>query len=921
MSTKPISENSEEDTVTPSEAVSVPTGNDHNQDTDSSFLHLVKLYFLDDVGNWQPEGVGTLTLSENGRLLSVLDGEVALLETDVTPDDSYRSSEETILMWHDSSLQREVALAFQSRAACQETLTILECLQVEIMNETLGVQVPDFNSEEYHSSDAEGVTENFSGEDGISTFYDVNNKLKRSRDEQNDPDLDTGVVQRRNFSSASQDAVGVPRGIFIPSRERNLSLRVLQGPLKTVLDLYFDVSGGANIDAAHINHTEFSPAGINLKSVGDPEKCSEVSSPSLENREETYPNQKSMSDEQKFTELHFSLLALYEHDCLLPLLGNYPIVLESFLAFFPSDASLQNSEQSTLLKNIVHVTRLVLSQVCARPNHNIFVSLLGSYEAIRRLIRILEFDSEINPRGITHDSIVSGTIDTIKSSDIPWSEDQLRKVKYIYALSYLRESVAPRLVEDESVSGGALPAHLNKMRLECYRQVYQDKTLMRALCKKLTPFSLGVLYEIMSLMKTNFFQLAVREEYFDTLLANRILYGTTYVVCASSTRLRGAVSDLWYQLAGLRTEKVREYLISEEEVVAKFPLLHMMLDRVLREGTEPIAVQWRETFYLLLSISPGAYSTYQIPFRDIFLADSHGLLKKLMEASHVAHSRTQLSLLAFCIRTHWNFIAQTLFASKTLNEMENYVVNTKQSMGLRLAAADVLRDTFTACSRSDVSSLEGYLISTLDLLAERRTNNLLRTSLLSIFTTLYQRRFWDTLLALRDKSDVFARIPPLLSLTRDIEEQKKVALKCDSLSPSDSVILDDAFSPEFDVDVWEEQFANLQGVETETLVEQAQDEYDENIERLGLDKPEDSTVTDETMDQEETQVGSTKTFPKTSLKCGSPAPRLNISVLSTIAKLCKKRSSSTVPQSESNENVGGSVEQDNFFDSLQGESD
>ena len=480
----------------------------------------------------------------------------------------------------------------------------------------------------------------------------------------------------------------------------------------------------------------------------------------------------SFSFEQLVLELNHAFIALYQNGWLLSFLGAHPTVLKQFLDLFPTDP--EAPAQQIIVEKIVEFTRLILALVCARPNHNIFVALLGTYETIRRLILILEFDKETNPRHVPHDQIVSSTIDKLTfPSVVPWNATQLRKVKYIYALGYLRDSVAPCLVENDTLSGGVLPSHLNKMKLECYNQIFCDESIMWKLCETLDKSSLGLLYEILSHMKTNFFQLNVFEKYADVLLRNQFLHSSSHMTYSSDVQKRGIVSDMWYQLICLRTDRIREDLIGPEEELTKYPLLTLMINRLYHEPVESIRVQWREGLSTLLTESMEGYiSSCYTTFCDIFFDRRFSLFTYILEQFKLSRtfSWAQLSFIVFCIKKHWCQVAEYIHEFMTAQITEKILVETTQPMIARLGAADILKVIYTSCSQTELKSFRDQLCGMVRVMASRGVSELLQTTLLSVFTSLYRRQCWSCLLYVKAKtSHILSKVPVLQTLLNDIE--------------------------------------------------------------------------------------------------------------------------------------------------------
>jgi len=450
---------------------------------------------------------------------------------------------------------------------------------------------------------------------------------------------------------------------------------------------------------------------------------------------------------------------------------NSSIITQFFIVF----QELKNVGDHKGMELVVELVRITLMGCCLKPTQSVFVALLGSYTEVIATIYVLEHDREINPRGVPHMEHVQRRIDSLQPSErLPIDEDLLKRIKYVYALSYLRESVAPRVIEDETFVGGALPNHLNKLRHETYFKIFNDKEMMQRLVANLDEFSVGLIYEMISSMKTSFFPIPVREDYATCLLENGFLYAIGPMAYARG-KVRGMVADLLYQVVCLVPESVRLYLASTEEAATQFPLLTLFLTRLLEETEESIAVVWKDILCVLLINPPPTYSgtDYSAFCSATFAPDNH-VLDKIFHVVHEGFvSRAILGFLTFLAHHHWTHLGGMVESNRLLPRLvEGYICCARCPMPLRLATLDFLRNVCAHSSRfeSELIIRDGLLRSIVNVIAAPRVSPMLTTAVCAVFFVMFSRRAFD---ALHDvaaaKSEQIAGVPALKAMFNNLD--------------------------------------------------------------------------------------------------------------------------------------------------------
>ncbi|KAK7329535.1 hypothetical protein VNO77_23705 [Canavalia gladiata] len=122
--------------------------------TNASSMQRVKVYRLNDVGKWDDQGTGHVTVDflERSDELGLFvydeeDNETILLHR-ISPDDIYRKQEDTIISWRDPEYATELALSFQEPGGCSY-------IWDHICNVQRNMQFNTLNSEAFHSVNSE----------------------------------------------------------------------------------------------------------------------------------------------------------------------------------------------------------------------------------------------------------------------------------------------------------------------------------------------------------------------------------------------------------------------------------------------------------------------------------------------------------------------------------------------------------------------------------------------------------------------------------------------------------------------------------------------------------------------------------------------------------------------------------------------
>eukprot|EP00760_Papus_ankaliazontas_P039717 PhM_4_TR9761/c0_g1_i1/m.94755/K17491/SMEK, PPP4R3; protein phosphatase 4 regulatory subunit 3 len=610
----------------------------------------VRFYVLDEFGVWQPEGSGTFTIPDDEDTIVVFDDTRRLVNSPIQPDDIYRVTDSMILMWNDADMGREVAISFQSQAACSVALQ----------------QINDIRSKMETSTPAAGRGGKFNHSD-----CDSSNNTNNANTSFTSGSADTSVEGDDADDSKGGDDSVAPSNVTMAN-------------LETMCEFFVRVA---------------------------------------------------KSDPENFIQY----------------LAANPHVISQLMGLFPNVLELVVDGKDDKVNGIVVAMRSILSLVCARPNHNVFNTLLGTYESVALLIHILEHDRDVNPRGTRHSKHVSEKIDTLRScDDFPLTDEQLRRIKYVYALGYLRESVAPRAIEDDSVVGGPLPQQLNKLRHDIFRSIFMDEDGMSRMVGNLNVRTLGVLYELMSTMKVSFFPLNIREEYALILLRHGFLYNCGPLLYEHSETVRGVVTDLIYQIVFIAPDMVRQLLISPEEEGTQYALLHLMINRLLNESAERVCVIWKDILSMLLC-APAASTTLFLPFRNIFFDSEYHIFEKILHAVHdesTLPSRVTLSFLTYVVQTHWNSVASHFEDHHTLLCLvTRFIKRRNVPVPHRLAACEVLRNVVSLCTPYETGSLikDGVIKGAVEAILVPRSNPMLASAVVSVCTALYIRKSFPVL--------------------------------------------------------------------------------------------------------------------------------------------------------------------------------
>uniref|UniRef100_A0A2P2MU35 Serine/threonine-protein phosphatase 4 regulatory subunit 3-B-like isoform X8 n=1 Tax=Rhizophora mucronata TaxID=61149 RepID=A0A2P2MU35_RHIMU len=123
-------------------------------DTQQKLQERVKVYRLNDNGNWDDQGTGHVTVDHLERTeefgLYVIDEEdnETLLLHRILPDDIYRKQGDTIISWRDPEYSTELALSFQETTGCSY-------IWDHICNVQRTLQFTTLNNETFHSMNSE----------------------------------------------------------------------------------------------------------------------------------------------------------------------------------------------------------------------------------------------------------------------------------------------------------------------------------------------------------------------------------------------------------------------------------------------------------------------------------------------------------------------------------------------------------------------------------------------------------------------------------------------------------------------------------------------------------------------------------------------------------------------------------------------
>lgn len=114
-------------------------------------MQRVKVYRLNDDGNWDDQGTGHVTVDYLERSeelgLFVIDEEdnETLLVHRISSDDIYRKQEDTIISWRDAEYSAELALSFQENTGCSY-------IWDNICSVQRNMHFSSLSNEAYHSS-------------------------------------------------------------------------------------------------------------------------------------------------------------------------------------------------------------------------------------------------------------------------------------------------------------------------------------------------------------------------------------------------------------------------------------------------------------------------------------------------------------------------------------------------------------------------------------------------------------------------------------------------------------------------------------------------------------------------------------------------------------------------------------------------